>query len=63
MLLSDALLLVAADALQKFLEEGQGRAIKEAMADTLQKNDVEGLTYASKDPWGVKKRSPLSFYR
>lgn len=59
---SDVLLLVAADVLQKFLEEGQGRAIKEALTKTLQQKDVEGLKYASKDPWGVEKLSQLSLY-
>jgi hypothetical protein len=59
---SDALLLLAADVLRKFLEEGQGRAVKEAMAKTLQQKDVEGLKYTSKDPWGVEKLSQLSLY-
>lgn len=59
---SDALLLAAADVLQKFLEEGQGRAVKEAMTKTLQQKDVESLKYVSKDPWGVEKLSQLSLY-
>ncbi|KAL7927209.1 hypothetical protein ACQKWADRAFT_101012 [Trichoderma austrokoningii] len=59
---SDALLLLAADVLRKFLEEGQGRAVKEAMAKTLRQKDVKGLKYVSKDPWGVEKLSQLSLY-
>ncbi|EHK39951.1 hypothetical protein TRIATDRAFT_162747, partial [Trichoderma atroviride IMI 206040] len=52
---SDALLVLAAGVLRKFLQEGQGRAVKEAMTKTLQQRDVEGLKYVSKDPWGVEK--------
>lgn len=59
---SDALLLIAADILQKFLGEGQGRAIKEAVTKTLQQKDVEGLKYVSKDPWGIEKLSQLGLY-
>ncbi|UKZ64759.1 uncharacterized protein TrAtP1_005970 [Trichoderma atroviride] len=59
---SDALLVLAAGVLRKFLQEGQGRAVKEAMTKTLQQRDVEGLKYVSKDPWGVEKLSQLSLY-
>lgn len=59
---SDALLVLVAGILQKFLEEGQGRAVEEAMTKTLQQKDVESLKYVSKDPWGVEKLSQLSLY-
>lgn len=59
---SDALLLIAADTLQEFLGNGQGRAVKEALTKTLQQKDVNDLKYVSKDPWGIEKLSQLSLY-
>ncbi|KAM0258485.1 hypothetical protein ACHAQJ_003824 [Trichoderma viride] len=60
---SDVLMLAAATILQKFLEEGQGRAIKEATTKKLQEKDVEGLQFDNKDPWGVEKLSQVSKYQ
>ncbi|KAL7928044.1 hypothetical protein V8C35DRAFT_319101 [Trichoderma chlorosporum] len=58
---SDVLMHVAATVMQKFLEEGHGRAIKEASTKKLQVRDIEGLKFTSNDPWGIEELK--NFYR
>ncbi|KAL6693182.1 hypothetical protein J3F84DRAFT_396640 [Trichoderma pleuroticola] len=59
---SDVLMHVAADVLKQFLQEGQGRVIKEASAKKARPEDVEGLEFANKDPWGIEKLKQVYRY-